>query len=423
MNAAPGDKRVDPLIDAYRQASELDAQTSGARPSVTVRAAVLAHARVVAQSTRSGAPDESKLAVSEAVRATPAANESKPVWRMMAGVVLGLAFMWVYQLTRSGTTGEANVAVLSAPQSAKSAAAAVEMTATTTSPTVVSSKPAPAQPETTVAVAAPAGRAPDGAPAAPAAATVQAMRTAPLRERADSSARAGAANSPPVVIGGAGHDTLADAARSEVSVVTSKVATPLKKAESPAQMAAPNPSVATTAVATAAPTKAIGAATSAMPEAATSEPMGEITVASAGTRKLARAAEAGAPAAAATAPAAAPEAPALATAPPANAFPATASGVIVQSAPPAAAPAASPSPAFATRGNAEMRRGAGSVGAAPDAAMFSAIRLGNINALRTAIARGANVNARDEAGRSALQIARERNDAEMMKALDLAGAK
>ena len=55
--------------------------------------------------------------------------------------------------------------------------------------------------------------------------------------------------------------------------------------------------------------------------------------------------------------------------------------------------------------------------------MFSAIRAGNLNALRAAIARGANVNARDEAGRSALHIARERNDTEMVKALDLAGAK
>ena len=55
--------------------------------------------------------------------------------------------------------------------------------------------------------------------------------------------------------------------------------------------------------------------------------------------------------------------------------------------------------------------------------MFSAIRAGDVNALRAAIARGANVNARDEAGRSALQIARERSDAEMIRALDLAGAK
>lgn len=55
--------------------------------------------------------------------------------------------------------------------------------------------------------------------------------------------------------------------------------------------------------------------------------------------------------------------------------------------------------------------------------MFSAVRVSNVNALRAALARGANVNARDEAGRSALQIARERNDGEMAKALELAGAR
>ena len=64
-----------------------------------------------------------------------------------------------------------------------------------------------------------------------------------------------------------------------------------------------------------------------------------------------------------------------------------------------------------------------SVASTPDAALFGAVRIGNINAMRAALARGANVNARDEAGKSALHIARERNDTEMVKALDLAGAK
>ena len=420
MNASQPDKRVDPLIDAYRQASELDAQTSGARPGAAMRAAVLAHARVVAQSA---ATPEPKLAVSEAVRAAPAANEPKPVWRMVAGVVLGLAGMWVYQLTRSGTTGEANVAVLSAPQSEKPAVAAapVETTAAPSPPAVVSPTVAATQPETTVAVATLAGPRPASESAAPTVAPVQPMRTAPLREREDSSASARSIHSPPIVAGNAARDTLADAARSEVSVAQAKIAAPLKKAESPAQMAAPNLSATTTAVAAATATKTVGAATSATPEAATSEPLGEVAIASADTRKLTRATERRAPAASVAAPAAAPAAaaPALATEALPNAFPATAAGVIAQSAP----PAASPPPVFAASGNSELRRGAGSVGAAPDSAMFSAIRAGNVNALRAAIARGANVNARDEAGRSALQIARERSDAEMIRALDLAGAK
>ena len=415
MNASQPDKRVDPLIDAYRQASELDAQTSGARPRAAMRAAVLAHARVVAQSA---ATPEPKLALSEAVRAAPAANEPKPVWRMVAGVVLGLAGMWVYQLTRPGTTGEANVAVLSAPQSAKPAAASapVETTAAPSPPAVVSPTTAARQPETTVAVATLAGPRPAGASAAPTVAPVQPMRTAPLQEREDSSDPARAPNSPAMVASGAARDSLADAVRSEVSVAQAKIAAPLKKAESPAQMAAPNLSATTTAVAAATASKTVGAATSATPEAATSEPLGEVAIASADTRKLTRATDRRAPAASVAAPAAAP---ALTPEALPNAFPATAAGVIAQS----AQPAASPPPAFAASGNSELRRGAGSVGAAPDSAMFSAIRAGNVNALRAAIARGANVNARDEAGRSALQIARERSDAEMIRALDLAGAK
>ena len=70
-----------------------------------------------------------------------------------------------------------------------------------------------------------------------------------------------------------------------------------------------------------------------------------------------------------------------------------------------------------------MRQEISAAGPTPNTAMFSAVLGGNVAALRAAIARGANVNARDEAGRSALQIARELNDGEMVKALDLAGAK
>ncbi len=416
MSSTQPDKRVDPLVDAYRQASELEAQVSGAGPSAALRAAVLAHARVVGQSASTA---EAKPAVSESVRATPAANDSKPVWRMVAGVVLGLASMWVYQLTRPGTTGETNVAVLSAPQSVKAPAAPVDKTVAPASPVTASPTPPPAQPEASVAVAAPVGPASAGAPAVAAA---QTMRTAPLREREDSSARAGgSANSPTTVTRGVASDALADATRSEVSVAQAKIAAPLKKAESPAQIAARDASATTAVVATAAPNKATGPATSAVADAATSEPLGEVAVAAADGRKLARAAESRAPAATVTVPAAA--APALATAPPPNAFPGVAAGAVAQSAPQPAAPAASPPPSFATSGNAAIRQGVTVAGTTPDAAMFSAIRAGNVNALRAAIARGANVNARDEAGRSALQIARERSDPDMLKALDLAGAK
>ena len=426
MSSSHTDKRIDPLVDAYLQASELDSQTSGARPGAAMRAAVLAHARVVAQSATTAEP---KLAISDAVRDTPAANESKPVWRMVAGVVLGLAGMWLYQLTRPGTTGEANVAVLSAPPSAKATAPPIDKTAAPASPSAASTTSPPTQPEATVAVAAQVGPEPapsTGAPGAAAVATVQTMRPAPLREREDSAARAGgSANSPTTVTRGVAPDAVANATRSEVSVAQAKIAAPLKKTESPAQMPASEASATTSAVTTAAPAKATGSATSAMADAATSEPLGEVAVATAATvadtRKLARTAEARAPAAAVTVPAAA--APALPTAPPPNAFPAVAAGAMAQSAPQPAAPAASPPPSFAASGNTAMRPGVAGAATTPDAAMFGAIRGGNVNALRAAIARGANVNARDEAGRSALQMARERNDTEMLKALDLAGAK
>ena len=66
----------DPLLDAYRQASERE----GASPSANVRAAVLAHARVVAQASGTAA---AATGVSQTIRATPAANESKPIWRLL----------------------------------------------------------------------------------------------------------------------------------------------------------------------------------------------------------------------------------------------------------------------------------------------------------------------------------------------------
>ena len=59
----------------------------------------------------------------------------------------------------------------------------------------------------------------------------------------------------------------------------------------------------------------------------------------------------------------------------------------------------------------------------PDQAMFKALRVGDLRELRAAIARGANVNARDERGHSALQIARERVDIESARALEAAGAR
>ena len=392
MSSSPTDKRVDPLIDAYRQASELEATSSGAKPRAALRAAVLAHARVVAQSAVAAEP---KLAVSETVRATPAANDARPIWRIAAGVVLGVVGLWVYQLTRPGSTDEANVAVLSAPQSAKAssneatvaaaapsaASVASVASAAVTAPTNPVTVAAPAQAETAIAVATPSR-------------ADKTARDTSARDRMGATSDTASISAP--------RDSVADAARSEKSVALAKADAPARRTEQAGLAAAPP------AVAAAAPVAP--ATTSAIPEAAPSEPLGETMIASAEMRKAAR------PSVAARASVAA--APGVAAAPP-NAFPATATGAMAAAAPPPAAPAAVQQSA-AAGGNSALRQG---IVSTPDAAMFSAVRIGNVNAFRAALARGANVNARDEGGRSALQIARERSDADMVKALELAGAK
>lgn len=403
MSTSSTNDRIDPLNDAYRQASELEAQSAGARPRAGLRAAVLAHARVVAQSTTTAEP---MPAVSEALRAASAANESKPVWRMVAGVVLGLAGMWVYQLTRSGSMDEANVAVLTAPHSAKSAATesvqASGSTAAPIAPATVGAAPTvapataksatsaePAQRETSVAIATlhkPASAAMTPAPVATA-------REIPARDRASGNSNSAEVNGP--------RDGIAVAARSDTSVALAKADSPAKRAEQAAPAARSTAALA-----------ADTAATSAIPDVSPSEPFVETAVASAETRKAMR------QGAAARAPAPAAAAPAIATASP-NAFPAATSGAMAPSALPPAAPAMSRQPA-AAGGSAAPRQG---VASTPDAAMFNAIRIGDVSALRAALARGANVSARDETGRSALQIARDQSDTEMLKALELAGAK
>ena len=408
MSSSQFDKRIDPLIDAYRQASELEAQAPSARPGAALRAAVLAHARVVAQSAATADP---KLAVNEAFRATPAANESRPIWRIAAGVVLGLAGMWIYQLTRPGTLGEASVAVMSTPQAAKSmpieadeskAAPVAPVTAGAPPPVVPANSPnaprgAPAPQETTVAVAA----LPPSA-SAPTPATATAARETVSRERAS-----GTGNNTGIM---RPRHSVEDASRSDTAVALAKVDTPARRAEQAVPVAAQTAVTAAPVAPAAAAPAAAAATTSAIPEVAASEPFGETAVASVEMQKFTRPS-----AAARTAITGAPSAKAAV---PPNAFPASTSGTGASAAAPPASPVASPQ--SAAGGSAAMRQG---VVSTPDAAMFAAIRAGNLHATRAALARGANVNARDETGRSALQIARERNDPDMLKTLELAGAK
>lgn len=401
MSTSSTSDRIDPLVDAYRQASELQAQSAGARPASALRAAVLAHARVVAQSAATAEP---VLAVSEAVRAVPAANESKPVWRMVAGVMLGLAGMWVYQLTRPGATDETNVAVMTAPQGEKSAPP--ESANSPDSPvtggaasTVAPATPAnatdgaPAQRDASVAIAAlpappPALRAIIPEP-------VMAAREIPSRDRAG-----GTSNSAGAI--GLRDGSLA-AAHSDTSVALAKVHAPTMRAEQAASADVRTAAAATAPVgrAPAAPATTT-AATSSSPEAATAEPFAETVVASVERRKAARVS---------------PSAPTAGAAPP-NAFPATTLGEMAGAAGPPAAPSMSPQSTRAAA-SASTRQG---VASTAEEAMFRAIRINDVNALRAALARGANVNARDESGRSALQIASDRGDTEVVKALLLARA-
>ena len=407
MSTSSTSDRIDPLVDAYRQASELQAQSAGARPASALRAAVLAHARVVAQSAATAEP---VLAVSEAVRAVPAANESKPVWRMVAGVMLGLAGMWAYQLTRPGATDETNVAVMTAPQGEKSAppesanspdspvtggAASIVAPATPANAT----DGAPAQRDASVAIAALPAPPPAPAPAPALRAIipepVMAAREIPSRDRAGATSNSAGAI-------GLRDGSLA-AAHSDTSVALAKVHAPTMRAEQAASADVRTAAAATAPVgrAPAAPATTT-AATSSSPEAATAEPFAETVVASVERRKAARVS---------------PSAPTAGAAPP-NAFPATTLGEMAGAAGPPAAPSMSPQSTRAAA-SASTRQG---VASTAEEAMFRAIRINDVNALRAALARGANVNARDESGRSALQIASDRGDTEVVKALLLARA-
>jgi len=78
-----------------------------------------------------------------------------------------------------------------------------------------------------------------------------------------------------------------------------------------------------------------------------------------------------------------------------------------------AAPAAKTPPAPSARGALSVI----------DADMFRAIRRNDLDAVRAAISRGANVNAKDEGGRSALEIARAENLDAVVDVLLSSGAK
>ena len=360
--------RPDPLLDAYRQASVHE----GARASATVRAAVLAHARVVAQWSPDAVAATGLSALPEATRATPAANEQRPIWRLAAGVVIGLIGVWIFQLSRPSAAPDTTVAaadvadVVPAAQADKARAAVPAGAALPRVPSPV----AAAAPEASVAVAAvsvatdsaqkPANAARARPPEAGLPERNPAMANAPaLRELPDR---------PPVFAG-----TIVAAA----------------------------PVVAQTA----APASALTA------DASTAAMAEELVIASAEVRKSAKA-QSGPDASAAAAAVAAPSRAGASRA-------VVARGV-------SEAPETAPAVATASRSQRPAQLGdAASRGrlGEPELAMFTAVRAGDVSALRIAITRGANVNSKDERGRTPLQIARERTDLETIRVLEAAGAR
>lgn len=403
MNTTENTPRKDPLVDAYRQASEHE----GARPSAKVRAAVLAHARVVAQSA--GANAAQKNAVNETIRATPAANESSPIWRLAAGVVVGLLGVWLYQLSQPSTRSDTTVASASAPAPAPASAPPGEKAKVSQPTPAAAASPTP--PEAAVAVAA-------AAPPAPVAAARSAADPDALRARADSGGAALKRQEPVAEPAIAMATSAAQPAKKELSVAAADRA--------PASVAAP---------------ASVVAADSANNMFAAEAPQ-EAMIASAELRKSARAAVRDEPrVAAAPAPALAATA-AIPAAPPApNAFPAQVAGASTSMAAAAPPPAAAvTSGALSARGVSEKSDAAalrpqsaakiGEIAAdrpaqlsEVDQSLFNALRAGNMVALRAAIARGGNVNVKDERGRTPIQLARERNDVEAVRVLEASGAR
>ena len=363
--------RKDALLDAYRQASDRE----GGRPGAHVRSAVLAHARVVAQSRPSAMLGSTASTISQAVRDAPAANDRAPLWRLAAGVVIGLVGVWIFQLTRPSATQE----IASASVSGAVTAPAPQVATTPAEPAVAAklATVVPAEPSVAAAAAAPT--------------PVLAPATTASRASNESRTRSMAAPALPEAPDNkvALRDAAADRARPENSVALAKIPTPA---------ASPTPEIASASAA----------------DAATSEMM----IASVETRKSARA-----PAPASVAapppppvafPAITPEA-AIAAAPAAQAYAAPAmggtSGTVSK-----AASAAAPS----RRSEVSEWNGWGS---ASDQALFRALNAGDLPSVRAAIAHGANVNAKDERGRTALQVARERVNADAVRALEAAGAR
>jgi hypothetical protein len=411
MNTTENNHAQDPVIDAYRQANKL----VGGQPGAHLRAAVLAHARVVAQSsTSTGIAATSPIG--SVTRNTPAANESRPLWRLAAGVVVGLVGVWIFQLTRPAPNVESTVALVREAPAAAPAAAPVSAPV---------NAPAAASAAAPIAAAAPAVNLPTAeatavaaAPAKPAAAVPAGNPPTPFPVDTTASA---SARSAPRTAGSV--EKPSEPAMPEQSLALAKKLQPTQSAAADvaAAVIAPRPQAA---AAVAGVSAADSAFASAMPRAATVDTAaaGETLIASAETQKSSASTRRES-AAVATVAAAAPAAPAAAAPAPPPAAPAPAAVRPV----PAAAAAVAVTRERSTVSETAVASGAAGLSSAKinavDQALFTAIYSGDLTALRAALARGANVNAKDERGRTALQIAKDRPDTEAARLLEAAGAR
>ncbi len=423
------EKRVDPVVDAYRQASARE----DAGPKASVRAAVLAHARVVAAANATGAAaplyDAPKVA---------AANDHSWMWRAAAGLVLGVLGVLMFQWMRPSGTAETSVASASIP----AATAPV-------SPTVPSASP-PAAPAQTAAptanVAESATRAAAAVPGDNAAKDKLALasqgaaddarsrarasleqRQAQIEQKVAAAEKAAEPRKPgsPTTTQGTVVASAAPAAPQPAFVAESTPSSPpALPAPMPPAASAPPP-VAVAAGVAALPTRSEPVIASAPAAAAAAAPRADIAMRDEIAVAIAKRASAAESAAK----------PSRAYAEAQSSKPqwdkaevARASGAATAS---VGSSVASADTARA-KASFESKNNGANAAAAPmppksfaalDDLLFDAIRKNDATALRSAIARGANVNAKTPIGRSALQIARDDNRDELVEILIAAGAK
>ncbi|MBL8309517.1 MAG: ankyrin repeat domain-containing protein [Burkholderiales bacterium] len=408
--------RPDPLLDAYRQASAHE----GRRPSPSVRDAVLAHARAASQQ-----PDESThradTTALHSTRTMPgatvsraAANDAAWYWRVAAGLVIGVLGVWGYRVATLG--GEAAtvasapvVASPAAPVAAGANAADTTRDSATTPPQVASASPvADAALPTAAAPSARTESRGTGA-AGQKAQSGGNVKTGSI-DRMPGSGSTAAPTSPvpdvpPVAVYAPSAVGMTTESTGAAAVATASPAATLAVTP-PAAPAAPPPPAAVLAARSPQPLPAAPAGAMAAPPADETVAMAEMA-----KRTATRVAKAEQPAPASDSVnrdvgAAGALLRAERTAPNTE-MRAKAAAVASASAPPARIGDMTP----------PMQQGMANV------ALFSALRAGQVDAVRNAIVRGANVNARDDQGRTPLQIARESNQTEVIRLLEAAGAK